>query len=989
MQPPVPRRAWRRLALAALCVWLAAPLALAQPQLTTVQPRGLSLGGTVTLQLTGQGLDASSRLVLDNGAVNLATEAVRNIAPPAGQRWECEVTLPSDFAPGIYPLRVQTDAGISPPLWIGVDALPQLTYAADLKLSELPAAVSGTLGGDQVHSVRRAGQAGETLQVEVEARRLGSKLNPVVRLYNDKKIQLAWSAPQARLGGDARLAFKLPATGEYIVELHDANFRGADPGFYRLKVGSWVGADFVFPLASQTDRPLLLGLRGLFAPAEIGEPTLLGRVAPGQSTGNKRLPWLNGVNKLMQTAKVTRLWSGDLPEYLVSDDPQHTEPDGNSASSQSLSSPLGMSGVLFKPGEEDRFQVAVTPGKKLKIELRAARLGSPLDGVLTVYDETGKNQLAGGDDQPNQPDSMVEFTPAENQKIVTVGVKDLLERGGPEFYYHLAVAPADRPDFQLSIAEDRVSLPAGGGALIRVTAQRQGYNGPISLQIAPREGTTDFQPVKLSGQTIPAGQSMALFFLSSEVDTPPRISALDIIGLAEIEGKQIARAATRPLDDATRTRPWYAREVLLNPVPASPLALSWEGETPELPLGQKVELKLNLTRTAHADRPVRITLVTNQPQVKKTIKENNQDKQVDDVERMIRLSEPLAIPANQAAATVTLAVPGELPLSEYDVTVLGEILGPDDKQVIGTALAPILNVRPTRPVKLELTKREPNAPLQIRAGLGETAAVTGRIIRAGKVPHALRVTVDGWPKGLPVPTVDVPADAAEFLLPLRLPFGFAPDGLKTLHARAFVLNPAQLGAPLQTNRAEFAVSVVAGEKPAVEPPLVLFDDQEDFAALFKEGNGQATIVKGQQFSGESALRVTPDQKFGSDIPVLGIKIRREPGPGEYRFIRFAWKKQGGKQICLQFNHDNQWGPAEPGKPPFRYHAGEGDCFKASLLITDKIPSDYTVVTRDLFADFGEFTLTGMAFSPIDGEFAFFDQILLGRTQADLDALPGK
>ena len=38
------------------------------------------------------------------------------------------------------------------------------------------------------------------------------------------------------------------------------------------------------------------------------------------------------------------------------------------------------------------------------------------------------------------------------------------------------------------------------------------------------------------------------------------------------------------------------------------------------------------------------------------------------------------------------------------------------------------------------------------------------------------------------------------------------------------------------------------------------------------------------------------------------------------------------------------------------------------------PTSFTVVTRDLFADFGEFTFTGIALSPLDGDDALFDHI---------------
>jgi biopolymer transport protein ExbB len=125
--------------------------------------------------------------------------------------------------------------------------------------------------------------------------------------------------------------------------------------------------------------------------------------------------------------------------------------------------------------------------------------------------------------------------------------------------------------------------------------------------------------------------------------------------------------------------------------------------------------------------------------------------------------------------------------------------------------------------------------------------------------------------------------------------------------------------------------------------------------------------------------------------MLGVKIRENPGPGEYRYIRFAWRKQGGNSICLQLNHDGNWGPGGEGAregAKFRYHAGPGgECFGASLTIDEKLPAPrFVVVTRDLFADFGEFTLTGLAFSPVDGQAALFDHLYLARQPEDFTLL---
>jgi hypothetical protein len=54
------------------------------------------------------------------------------------------------------------------------------------------------------------------------------------------------------------------------------------------------------------------------------------------------------------------------------------------------------------------------------------------------------------------------------------------------------------------------------------------------------------------------------------------------------------------------------------------------------------------------------------------------------------------------------------------------------------------------------------------------------------------------------------------------------------------------------------------------------------------------------------------------------------------------------------------------------------------VIDEKLPDGWVVVTRDLFEDFGEFTLNGLALSAVDGEYALYDHIYLGRSAADFE-----
>src|SRR6202035_3150485 len=141
-----------------------------------------------------------------------------------------DVTLGGDVVPGYSHLRVVTDGGVSAPIVIAVDKLPQrlLTVAAD----PLPVALHGALTGSTTVETKFAGKAGQKVLVEVEAQRLGSKLRPIVHLYSPKRLQLAWAWTTPALHGDARLEATLAEDGMYAVAVHDAEYAGGAPGFY-------------------------------------------------------------------------------------------------------------------------------------------------------------------------------------------------------------------------------------------------------------------------------------------------------------------------------------------------------------------------------------------------------------------------------------------------------------------------------------------------------------------------------------------------------------------------------------------------------------------------------------------------------------------------------------------------------------------------------------------------------------------------------------
>jgi hypothetical protein len=146
-------------------------------------------------------------------------------------------------------------------------------------------------------------------------------------------------------------------------------------------------------------------------------------------------------------------------------------------------------------------------------------------------------------------------------------------------------------------------------------------------------------------------------------------------------------------------QPWLRSEVAVALTASPALGIAWVGTSAETTLktGGKESLSVKLTRGEGANGPVRLSLITSQSMPRKKIKVNNQDKEVDDVERALRLEGSPTIGADQTEASVPILVPKDLNRIPYDLAVRGELLGADGKSVVTTTVTPVLRVNVVLP----------------------------------------------------------------------------------------------------------------------------------------------------------------------------------------------------------------------------------------------------------------------------------------------------
>jgi hypothetical protein len=740
-----------------------------EPTLSNLNIRGLQLGGMTQLVVSGDEFGTTPKLLL--------TFLAKQELQPGGTNNQAtfNVTPEGDIQPGYYQVRVIAAGGVSLPLVIGVDKLPQVAFGPET--AQFPTALHGSVGGSAVSETKLNGKAGQKIQIEVEAQRLGSKLRPVLHLYDAKRKQIGWSWNMPSLSGDTRLEAVLPEDGQYTVALHDAEYAPPGPSYFRLKIGEWVYVDQVYPAAVTKGQPIGVDLLGVSPTPRLD----LGAVAAA------------GVQPL--TLPAGPIWSGPRPFVEVSNFAEVTEQAPVAAPQVLPAGAVGVSGKLLAPQEEDRYQLPVTPGSKLRLEVFAERLGSPLDVALVVRNEKG-DQLARTEDGTGTTDPNFEYAVPDGFNFIVVGIIDSTGRGGPRGIYHLTVEPTSpgigTNEFRLTTTTQRVSLSTGGRFVVPVYAERIGYQGPIDL---------------IPG-ALPAGFAAAAVQIPADADgtlvTLQRADAAVDALLASWKGKA-ATGEERPVwikgHPLVRLQPWLASEIALAPstAAASTFAVDFRDLPADAALlpGQKLALPVKLFRP-NTDSVVRLTLLTNQapPLV------NGQP----DVPKTLRAEAAVEVPAANVDGAVSLVIPAELPRTYYDVAIQAELLSSNKQNVLATSFTPVRRLMVKHQLAVMLTS-PPRIEAKLDKAAGAMIKLDGKIERREGLTGEVVLTLAGLPAGIIAPAVTIKADAVDFAVNVAIPANARPGEAKGLTLFATAPDPKQPTIRLRSLDVELTLNI--------------------------------------------------------------------------------------------------------------------------------------------------------------------------------------
>jgi hypothetical protein len=498
------------------------------PTISTLSPFSLRPGQTQDITVRGGGLAGATPLWTNFHGKSVLTPKTNN-GKNAGEV-SFRVTVPAETPPGVYGLRVATDQGISPLRIVLVDDLavvaqtPGNTTPANAQHVSVPAAVEGALDPLTNHFYKFHVEAGQRLSMEIFARRIGSALDPTLRLFDAKGREIAYCDDLPGLSEDAAIDHTFAKAGDYVLAVEDNLNQGGGNYNYHLRIGDFPAAAVALPLGATRGSELTFQFADK-AGSRI-EPVLVHVPADP---------------KLVALSVPARIAGGSTRGFatvLLSDRRETSEAEPNNERKTATRVEFGqnLNGRLQTPGDVDHFVFHAKSGQTASLTVFARRLGSPADVVLRLIQPDG-NQLAYVEGAAANEAVLTSSFPKDGDYILEVA--DLNHRGGPRYAYHIEFTPSDA-GFALEASADSLNIPAGGTTLVKVTATRARFIGPIAIKAVDLPKGVIYAPTVIG----PGQDSVVLTLHADSTAASSRVNPIRIIGTARVRNADFQAVAT-------------------------------------------------------------------------------------------------------------------------------------------------------------------------------------------------------------------------------------------------------------------------------------------------------------------------------------------------------------------------------------------------------------------------------------------------------------
>ncbi|HVC96118.1 MAG TPA: hypothetical protein VND64_20715, partial [Pirellulales bacterium] len=536
-----------------LLVLLAASSARGQtsyPMLMGLKPLAAQIGQTTEHEVNARYnlYGAYQVFVSGTGVTGEVVDAgVKPGEPPPEKKPELpkiklRFTVAADAVPGVRSFRVATPQGAST---VGqvvlvrdavvIEADNNDTQATAQAVS-LPATLCGAIEKtEDVDFFKFAVAENSAWTFHVQSSRCEDKIHdlqvhsdPILILRNAGGTVLATN--DNYFYGDPLLYHRFTAAGEYFLEIRDVRYQGNGDWQYSIEANDRPFVTNVYPSRVTPGTATRVQLVGFNLPAD---PTCLVTLPPDVPDG---MQWIN-LPLGSVAASAAPVVVSRLPETI------ETDADNDvAAQAQPIGVPAGVSGRIAREADIDCFAFEAKKDQKFSFEVVARRHQSMLDPVLRILNSEGA-ALTEVDDMSTGrhsfQDPLLENWAAPADGRYVVELRDLHQRGGPEFVYFLKINPSV-PYFALDTDTDKTLLsPGTAGAIFVRVFRKNAFAGEVQLAVEglPRGVTASCGRILASGTD-------GCILLTAAPDAPRGASNLKITGMATVPAADPAQPAT-------------------------------------------------------------------------------------------------------------------------------------------------------------------------------------------------------------------------------------------------------------------------------------------------------------------------------------------------------------------------------------------------------------------------------------------------------------
>ena len=514
-----------------------------------------------------------------------------------------EGAIAADAVPGIYPVRMVTNHGCSEAAFVVIDDLASVATTAesdDPKTGQLltpPCCIEGQLQPVKSRSFRVAMTTGQFVNIETFARRLGSDLDPVLRVTDPNGQEVIYRDDMPGAEGDTKLQFTAAMNGEYRIEVRDVRYSGGARHFFHLRLGKLPMVTAVSPRIAQIGHHVsLIGASG----EVLAETTPLATESTGVLTPVNYRPAESDGSALNSVVLTHQATQAEI-------EPNNTMKEATVVNAETQV----LTGTLQEKGDADWFRLTTTEATPLLVTTRTREVGSPTDVMLGLYNADG-GKIVENDDAGSRDAELAAQLPGAGDYFLKV--TEIAERGGPAWTYALDTN-LGRKAIRVTAPVDHVNVPRGGSASMALTVRRIHYDGPLRIEAVGLPAAMQMAPFWLGAKqstapvVLTAADSAAT---SSDADWAPlsfRISPPEGSTISD-EELQLVPPAPKKLDTDIFRSARLRTDLFATVRPVAEFSLTPDPAVVTLAPGSAATVTIRSTRSAEWTMPIEIALAT-------------------------------------------------------------------------------------------------------------------------------------------------------------------------------------------------------------------------------------------------------------------------------------------------------------------------------------------------------------------------------------------